>query len=120
MFYFVALFSIVQLLICIIAEYQRLKQPSLLAACRISTQKLLYFVVFVAATLRGAYFTTPVSVFYGGAANPLDKRESNRFVCDVICVICTGSLAAGMGREFGVRLLSAADDVRLAGRLLVG
>lgn len=61
-FYFVALFSIVQLLICIIAEYQRMKQPSLLAACRISTQKLLYFVVFVAATLRGAYFTTPVGV----------------------------------------------------------
>lgn len=60
-FYFVALVSIIQLLICIVAEYQRLKQPSLLRACRITTQKLLYFVVFIAATLRGAYFTTPVS-----------------------------------------------------------
>lgn len=59
-FYFVALVSIIQLLICIVAEYQRLKQPSFLRACRISTQKLLYFVVFIAATLRGAYFTTPV------------------------------------------------------------
>lgn len=60
-FYVVALVSVIQLLICIVAEYQRLKQPSVLRACRITTQKLLYFMVFVAASLRGAYFTTPVS-----------------------------------------------------------
>lgn len=60
-FYFVAIVSLIQLLICIVSEYQRLKQPSFLRACRLTTQKLLYFVVFVAALLRGAYFTTPVS-----------------------------------------------------------
>lgn len=60
-FYVVALVSVIQLLICIVAEYQRLKQPSILRACRITTQKLLYFMVFVASSLRGAYFTTPVS-----------------------------------------------------------
>lgn len=63
-FYFVAALSIVQLLICCAAEYQRLKQPSLLKALRLTTQKLLYFVVFIAALLRGAYFTTPVSAFH--------------------------------------------------------
>lgn len=60
-FYFVALISVIQLFICIVAEYQRLKQPSVLRACRVTTQKLLYFMVFVASSLRGAYFTTPVS-----------------------------------------------------------
>lgn len=60
-FYFVAALSMIQLLICCVAEYQRLKQPSVLKAARVTTQKLLYFVVFVAALLRGAYFTTPVS-----------------------------------------------------------
>ncbi|KAH8397611.1 hypothetical protein KR215_003822 [Drosophila sulfurigaster] len=61
-FYVVALVSVIQLLICIVAEYQRLKQPSILRACRITTQKLLYFMVFVAASLRGAYFTTPLDL----------------------------------------------------------
>lgn len=61
-FYCVALFSLIQLMICIVAEYQRLKRPSIVRACRITAQKLLYFIVFLAALLRGAYFTTPVSV----------------------------------------------------------
>lgn len=52
----------IQLLICCVAEYQRLKQPSFLRAFRLTTQKLLYFVVFIAALLRGAYFTTPVRI----------------------------------------------------------
>lgn len=60
-FYCVALFSLIQLMICIVAEYQRLKRPSIVRACRITAQKLLYFIVFLAALLRGAYFTTPVS-----------------------------------------------------------
>lgn len=56
-YYVVALFSLIQLILCIVAEFNRLKQPSLVKACRITTQKLLYFVVCVAASLRGAYFT---------------------------------------------------------------
>lgn len=58
-FYLVAFISMVQLIISCFAEYQRLKQPSVLRACRITTQKFIYFVVFIAAILRGAYFTTP-------------------------------------------------------------
>jgi hypothetical protein len=38
------------------------KHPSLLKACRITTQKLLYFLVFVASLLRGTYFAAPVSL----------------------------------------------------------
>lgn len=60
-FYLVALVSFIQLVICIITEYQKLKHPSVLQSCRITTQKVLYFVVFLASTVRGAYFTKPVS-----------------------------------------------------------
>lgn len=61
-FFFVALVSLIQLMICIAAEYQRLKQPTFLRACRLTTQKLLYFVVCMAALIRGAYFTIPVII----------------------------------------------------------
>ncbi|CAB0012506.1 unnamed protein product, partial [Nesidiocoris tenuis] len=37
----------------------RLKSPSLAGACRITMQKLLYFVVFLATIIKGAYFTSP-------------------------------------------------------------
>lgn len=61
-FYVVAFVSLVQLLICCFAEYRKLKNPSFLKACRITTQKFLYFVVFLASLLRAAYFTQPESV----------------------------------------------------------
>lgn len=38
-----------------------MKNPSFVKACRITTQKLLYFVVFLASLLRAAYFTQPES-----------------------------------------------------------
>ncbi len=45
------------------AEYLRMKKnPSMMRACRVTTQKLLYFLVFLACLLRGAYFAAPVSV----------------------------------------------------------
>jgi hypothetical protein len=43
------------------AEYKKMKNPSFVKACRITTQKLLYFVVFLASLLRAAYFTQPES-----------------------------------------------------------
>lgn len=100
-----------QLLICIVAEYQRLKQPSLLRACRISTQKLLYFVVFVAAMLRGAYFTTPVS---------RSININTFFFCIIKTHVFTGCTAARLGFELGVCLLSTVDDLRIAGGVPVG
>lgn len=45
-------------------EYLRMKKhPSILRACRITTQKFLYFAVFLAALLRGTYFAAPVSKY---------------------------------------------------------
>ena len=61
-FFLLALVCLIQLVMCIVAEWQRMKAPSLLRACRVTTQKLLYFVVFLAAIIRGAYFTSPVSI----------------------------------------------------------
>lgn len=52
---------VIQLILCIISEYVRLKAPSLLKACKITTQKLIYFVMSIASLVRGAYFIFPVS-----------------------------------------------------------
>lgn len=61
LFMLIALVCAIQLIMCIVFEYQRLKTPSFLKACKITTQKLLYFVTFLAALMRGAYFMSPVS-----------------------------------------------------------
>lgn len=59
-FFLLALTSLIQLVMCIHAEYLRMKKhPSILRACKITTQKFLYFLVFVAALLRGVYFAAP-------------------------------------------------------------
>lgn len=59
-FFLLALTSLIQLAMCIHAEYLRMKKhPSILRACRITTQKFLYFAVFLAALLRGTYFAAP-------------------------------------------------------------
>ena len=61
-FFLLALTSLIQLVMCIHAEYLRMKKnPSIIKACRVTTQKFLYFLVFLAAVLRGAYFAAPVS-----------------------------------------------------------
>lgn len=60
-FLLVAATSLIQLFICIHAEYARLKTPSFLKACRITNQKFLYILVFLAALLRGLYFAYPVN-----------------------------------------------------------
>ncbi|XP_046643951.1 uncharacterized protein LOC124329049 isoform X1 [Daphnia pulicaria] len=60
-FLLVAATSLIQLFICIHAEYARLKTPSFFKACRITNQKFLYILVFLAALLRGLYFAYPAS-----------------------------------------------------------
>lgn len=64
LFMMVALVCAIQLMMCIVSEYQRLKAPTFLKACKITTQKLLYFVTFLASAIRGAYFMSPVSTFF--------------------------------------------------------
>jgi len=58
-FSLMALTSLIQLAMCIHAEYLRQKTPSIWRACRITTQKLLYFLVFLASSLRAVYFASP-------------------------------------------------------------
>ncbi|XP_026293840.1 uncharacterized protein LOC113217945 [Frankliniella occidentalis] len=70
-FFFLALVCLVQLVTCIVAEWQRMKAPSLLRACRLTTQKVLYFVVFLAAMIRGAYFTAPTAMLEGWSSSLL-------------------------------------------------
>lgn len=50
------LISFIQLVMCIHAEYRKLKYASILAACRITTQKLLHLLTLVAALSRVLYF----------------------------------------------------------------
>lgn len=148
-FYFVAVLSIVQLLICCVAEYQRLKQPSVLGALRLTTQKLLYFVVFMAALLRGAYFTTPVSAFFlhlflfrthaRGAKCGIRQCSSasalyhwiwtmrNSITSEYFSFLfvrfpfrSTGSTTTGLGFNFDIGILSITFNMLIACRLLVG
>ncbi|XP_023338919.1 uncharacterized protein LOC111709482 isoform X2 [Eurytemora carolleeae] len=58
-FSLMALTSLIQLGMCIHAEYLRQKSPSFCKALRITTQKLLYFLVFLASSLRALYFASP-------------------------------------------------------------
>jgi len=58
-FSLMALTSLIQLGMCIHSEYLRQKSPSCWKACRITTQKMLYFLTFVASSLRAIYFASP-------------------------------------------------------------
>ncbi|XP_066951883.1 uncharacterized protein [Macrobrachium rosenbergii] len=60
-FYLIAAVSLAQLVVCVRAEYSRQKTPNLRRACRVTNQKLLYVITFIAATLRGAYFSSPAN-----------------------------------------------------------
>ncbi len=86
-FSLLALTSLIQLIMCIHAEYLRMKKnPSVFRACRVTTQKLLYFLIFLASLLRGAYFAAPVldaqlSVSLMSAYYPLVLTGASLIVC---------------------------------------
>lgn len=86
-FFFLGFVCFVQLITCVVAEYYRMKSPSVLRACRVTTQKLLYFVVFLAAIIRGAYFTSPTAFQEGWSSSlmsayyPLLLSSSSLIVC---------------------------------------
>ncbi|XP_037297365.1 uncharacterized protein LOC115452577 isoform X2 [Manduca sexta] len=86
-FLLVAFVCAVQLTICIVTEYRRLKAPTFLRACKVTTQKMLYLVAFLASLIRGAYFVSP-SAFQDGWATsllsayyPLLMSGSSLIVC---------------------------------------
>ncbi|XP_060815166.1 uncharacterized protein LOC132906720 isoform X2 [Bombus pascuorum] len=82
-----AFVCLIQLIMCIIAEWQKMKAPSFLRACRVTTQKVLYFIVFLASLIRGAYFTSPTAFKEGwsrsllSAYYPLVLSGSSLIVC---------------------------------------
>lgn len=111
-FYFVATISFVQLLICCVSEYYRMKQPSILHALHVTTPKLLYFVIFIAALLRGAYFTTPVSLNVA--------QQKCIFQCNSLFIPFLGSTTTSLGVRFDISLLSIALNLLIVGRLPLG
>ncbi|XP_022242943.1 uncharacterized protein LOC106460489 isoform X2 [Limulus polyphemus] len=58
-FYIISVVSFIQLLLCVKSEYRRIKSPSVLKACRITTQKALYVLICIATSIRGSYFSSP-------------------------------------------------------------
>ncbi|XP_025267326.1 uncharacterized protein LOC105257556 [Camponotus floridanus] len=86
-FFLLAFVCLIQLVMCIVAEWQRMKAPSFLRACRVTTQKVLYFVVFLASIIRGAYFISPTAFKEGwsrsllSAYYPLLLSGSSLIVC---------------------------------------
>ncbi|KAL2728396.1 E3 ubiquitin-protein ligase MARCH2 [Vespula maculifrons] len=86
-FFILAFVCFIQLVMCIIAEWKKMKAPSFLRACRVTTQKVLYFVVFLASVIRGAYFTSPTAFKEGwsrsllSAYYPLLLSGSSLIVC---------------------------------------
>ncbi|XP_040572038.1 uncharacterized protein [Lepeophtheirus salmonis] len=86
-FFLLALTSVIQLVMCIHAEFLRMKKnPSILRACRITTQKCIYFLVFLASILRGAYFAAPTigsewSTSLMSAYYPVVLTGSSLIVC---------------------------------------
>lgn len=86
-FLLVAFICAVQLTICIVTEYRRLKAPTFLRACKVTTQKMLYLVAFLASLIRGAYFVSPSAFQEGWATSllsayyPLLMSGSSLIVC---------------------------------------
>ncbi|GFV12573.1 RING-CH-type domain-containing protein [Trichonephila clavipes] len=58
-FYIICAVSFIQLLLCIKAEFSRMKPHSVLKAFNITTQKTLYILICMATALRGYYFSSP-------------------------------------------------------------
>ncbi|KAL1497504.1 hypothetical protein ABEB36_008454 [Hypothenemus hampei] len=86
-FFFISLVCAIQLLMCCISEYNRLKAPSFFKACKITTQKMIYLVICLASLLRGAYFIFPESFKYGWSSSllssyyPLLMSSASLIVC---------------------------------------
>nr|CAH7717391.1 unnamed protein product [Callosobruchus chinensis] len=86
-FCFIGLVCAVQLVMCIVSEYTRLKAPTWLKACKVTTQKLIYFVMCIASLLRGAYFIFPESFENGWSSSllsayyPLLLSSASLIVC---------------------------------------
>nr|XP_023022572.1 uncharacterized protein LOC111510851 [Leptinotarsa decemlineata] len=86
-FFFISFTCAVQLIICITSEYVRLKAPSLVRACKVTNQKLIYLVICIASMIRGAYFIFPESLEYDWSSSllsayyPLLMSSASLIIC---------------------------------------
>ncbi|XP_011296725.1 uncharacterized protein [Fopius arisanus] len=87
MFFVLAFVCLMQLVMCIVAEWQKMKAPSFLRACRVTTQKVLYFIVFLASVIRGAYFTSPTA-FKEGWSRTLSSTYYPLLLSGSSLVVC--------------------------------
>lgn len=58
-FYIICATSLIQLILCVKSEFSRMKSPSVLQACKVTTQKALYLLICIATAIRGFYFSSP-------------------------------------------------------------
>ncbi|XP_061380528.1 uncharacterized protein LOC116775055 isoform X2 [Danaus plexippus] len=86
-FLMVAFVCAVQLTVCVVTEYKRLKAPTILRACKVTTQKMLYFVAFLASFIRGAYFVSP-SAFQEGWATSLLSAYYPLMISGSSLIVC--------------------------------
>ncbi|KAK0082492.1 hypothetical protein PV325_010287 [Microctonus aethiopoides] len=87
MFFVLAFICLTQLIMCIVAEWQKMKAPSFLRACRVTTQKVLYFIVFLASIVRGAYFTAP-NAFKEGWSRTLSSTYYPLLLSGSSLIVC--------------------------------
>lgn len=65
-FFCICLVSITQLIICIHSEYKKMKPgPSVVKACRVTTQKAIYLIIAMASFIRGLHFSFQGSTEWG-------------------------------------------------------
>ncbi|XP_039269386.2 uncharacterized protein LOC120344310 [Styela clava] len=86
------LVSFIQLILCIQAEYKKLKHPSLWSACRITTQKLLYLLALSAALTRVLYFSL-MGVIPDKWLNTMELAYQPLLITGMSLVVCYWSEA---------------------------
>ncbi|XP_014669910.1 PREDICTED: uncharacterized protein LOC106810939 [Priapulus caudatus] len=70
-FYFLSAVSIIQLFMCMRADYMKQQKASWTAAVSVTSQKLLYVFVILASAIRGIYFSTKNTIRVEWASNLL-------------------------------------------------
>ncbi|XP_045460371.1 uncharacterized protein LOC123670848 [Harmonia axyridis] len=87
-FFMVAFVCAVQLIMCILSEYYRLKTPTVLKACRVTTQKYIYIVICLASLIRGAYFISLGSFEYNNWSASLLSSYYPLLMSSASLIVC--------------------------------
>lgn len=86
-FLFLCFVALIQLILCVINDYQKQKTKSFKTACKMTGQKLLYILTIFATAIRGVYFFTKwhipdlASIHLWSAYYPILLSGSSLVVC---------------------------------------